>query len=186
MKTYYEFFRKLILPLDKIDSALPNTGVILDLGCGQGLIAEYLAQQGNRRVIGIDSNIKRLPESSFPNLTYKKGDITKITFGQINGVVISDVLHHLQAKHQLLLLSKIHRNLKNGGVLVIKEIDTGEFIRSKLSKLWDFLLYPKDKIAFTNCKYMTKALKNLRFRVQVSRPCRLFPGSTTLYICIKY
>lgn len=186
MKTYYEFFRKQILPFDKIDRALPKTGVILDLGCGQGLIARYLAQQGNRRVIGIDSNIYRLPKDNLPNLTYKKGDITKITFGQIEGVVISDVLHHLQPKHQLSLLSKIHKNLKNGGVLVIKEIDTGEFVRSKLSRLWDWLLYPKDKIAFTNSKYMTKTLKNLGFRVQLSRPCRLFPGSTTLYICTKY
>jgi len=186
VNNYYLFFRKLILPLDLIDHAIPKAGKVLDLGCGQGQVATYLAQRPNRKVIGIDSNTNRLPPKSLTNLTFENGDITKISLQQIDGVVISDVLHHLSLERQQQLLLKISKHLNKNGVLVIKEIDTGELVRSKLSRLWDLLLYPQDKIAFTSTKFMKKILKELNFKVTVHRPCRFFPGSTTLYICTKY
>lgn len=185
MTTSYEFLRKLILPIDEIDKAIPKSGKVIDFGCGQGLIASYLAKQLQRQVIGIDANYKRLPKYSQKNLTFKKADITKLSLEKINGAVISDVLHHLSLKDQYKLLERISKNLNKNGVLVIKEIDTSEFVRSKLSRLWDLILYPKDKISFTSYKYLKNILVKLGFKVTISRPCRYFPGSTTLYVCIK-
>lgn len=177
--------RLLILPLKEIDRAIPKKGLILDLGCGEGVIAVYLSKKLNRQVIGIDANKKRLPKSSQKNLVFKNTDITKISFEKINGAVLSDVLHHLPLKKQHELIANIYKNLKRDGVLVIKEIDTSEFIRSRLSRLWDFILYPHDKITFTNCKYLKKILTKIGFEVKITRPCRFFPGSTTLFICTK-
>lgn len=177
--------RPLVLPLREIDNYLPKKGTFIDIGCGEGLIASHLANQVNRNVIGIDVNIKRLPKSYQKNLTFKKADITKMSFKKINGAVLSDVLHHLSPRDQHILLEKVYKSLNRKGVLVIKEIDTSEFVRSKLSRLWDFILYPKDKIAFTNHKYLKKSLEHLGLKVNISRPCRYFPGSTTLYICTK-
>ena len=185
MTQLYNFLRKQILPIDKIDKALPTRGVILDLGCGQGLIATYIAAKKYRTVIGIDANNKRLPNSNLENLTFKNGDITKLSVSKIDGVVISDVLHHIPKIKQDALFKKIFNNLNKNGRLVIKEIDSGELIRSNLSRLWDFLLYPKDKIAYRRSSELKVFLKKIGFTVSVSRPCRLFPGSTTLYICSK-
>lgn len=185
MKPFYDLLRKSILPINQIDKSIPKKGKIIDLGCGEGLITKYLANCSKRQVTGIDSNQKRLPNSFSKNLIFKKGDITKIKLQKINGAVISDVLHHLSAKDQHLLLKKIYKNLNKNGVLAIKEIDTNEFIRSKLSRLWDFLLYPHDKINFTSSYSMKKKLTSLGFVISITRPCRLFPGSTTLYICTK-
>lgn len=185
MKLPYELLRKLILPIGEIDKAIPKRGRVLDLGCGQGLIAHSLSKQSGRQVVGIDANKSRLPKYSRKNLTFKKSDITKLSIEKINGAVLSDVLHHLPLENQNKLLEKIFKNLNKNGVLVIKEIDTSEFIRSHLSRLWDFILYPQDKIAFTNSKYLKKILTSIGFKVTISRPYRYFPGSTTLYICTK-
>ena len=124
--------------------------------------------------------------SKLKNLKFIKGDVTKLNFKDLDAIVISDVLHHLSPKNQKNLLSKIPKMIKKHGVLVIKEIDKTERIRMALSRIWDFLLYPKDKIFYFDCKELKNDLEKLGFKVKISRPCRLFPGSTTLLTCKKY
>ena len=186
MNPGYFLLRTVMLPIEQIDSAIPKKGKIVDLGCGQGIIASHLAAVSSRDVIGIDSNELRLQKSSKKNLHFKKGDITRMSLGKIDGAVISDVLHHILPNNQKKLIQNVYSSLKSDGVFVIKEIDTGEFLRSKLTRLWDFLLYPKDKIYFSNAKDLEKLLKSTGFRsITITRPCRLFPGSTTLFVCKK-
>lgn len=181
----YDFLRKAILPLEEIDKNLPKEGKIFDLGCGEGVISKYIAKNKKRMIIGIDSDKKRLPKYKTKNLSFKNGDIRKASFKNSSGVVISDVLHHLNLKDQKNLLAKIAECLKKEGVLIVKEIDKSEFIRSRLSRLWDFILYPQDEINYWRFKDLKKFLEETGFKVEYSRPCRLFPGSTTLFICQK-
>lgn len=184
-KIGYDYLRTLILPLREIDHHIPKEGRILDLGCGEGVISIYLAKDNKRFITGVDKDKSRIKKVNIKNIEFKSGDITKISIKNFDGIIISDVLHHLSFKSQKILLKKIANGIKKGGVVVIKEIDTDELIRSKLSRIWDFLLYPKDKISFSNSRDMGKLLNDNGLRVSVIRPCRLFPGSTTLYICKK-
>src|SRR3990167_3623726 len=179
----YDFLRKAILPLEEIDASLPKKGKLLDLGCGEGVISKYLAKNKKRKVIGIDSDIRRLPKHKTKYLSFKNADIRYVSLTGSSGVVISDVLHHLNLKDQKNLLKKIARDLKEKGVLAIKEIDSSEFIRSRLSRLWDFVLYPQDNISYWNSNDLKSFLEKNGFSVKFSRPCRLFPGSTTLFVC---
>ena len=181
----YHFLRKSILPLEEIDKNLPKKGKIFDLGCGEGVISKYLAKNKKRIVIGIDSDEKRLPKQKTKNLSFKNADIRSVSLKGSSGVIISDVLHHLNLKDQKSLLKKIAEELRNEGVLVIKEIDESEFLRSRLSRLWDFILYPQDKINYWYYKELKIFLEEIHFKVKFFRPCRLFPGSTTLFICKK-
>jgi len=180
-----DYLRKIILPLEEIDEQLPQKGKIIDLGCGEGVIAKFIAKKKARTVIGVDSDKKRLPETNSKNLIFKEGDIRGTPLNGINSVVISDVLHHINLPDQKKLLKKISRQIKKGGVLVIKEIDSSEYVRSKLSRLWDLLLYPQDKINYWQFKNLKIFLQSRGFTVKILRPCRLFPGSTTLFICKK-
>lgn len=184
-KVIYDFLRSQILPLKEIDDVVPKSGKILDLGCGQGVIASYLARVKSRQVIGVDNDRKRLQKSNSQNLKFEFEDIRKYPLIGTTAMIISDVLHHLNYQDQKKLLSKIAKSLKRDGILLIKEIDTGEFIRSSLSRFWDFALYPKDKIYYRNAKDFKKYLQKLGFQVSISRPSRIFPGSTTLLICKK-
>ena len=182
---FYDFLRKAILPLEEIDKNLPKEGKVFDLGCGEGVISKYLANNKKRIVIGIDSNGERLPKKKTKNLSFKNADIRKVSLEGSMGIVISDVLHHLSPKDQRKVLKKIASEVREDGVLVIKEIDNSEFIRSRLSRMWDLILYPQDKINYWHYKELKKFLEEIGFRVTFYRPCRLFPGSTTLFVCNK-
>ena len=181
----YDFLRSLILPLREIDHALPKKGQIYDLGCGEGVISKFLAKVKTREVIGIDSNKTRLQKSTLKNLNFMYRDIRTFNFKSADGVVISDVLHHLEFKDQKKVLYFVFQGLKKNGVMVVKEIDAGEFIRSKLSRFWDLVLYPNDKIYYQNSKNLRNFLNGLGFKVKIVRASRFFPGSTTLFICQK-
>lgn len=174
-----------MLPLGQIDRALPNHGKIVDLGCGQGIIAKYIAQNKNRTVIGVDLNAKRLEKSKLANLRFELADIRDYNLKGADAVILSDVLHHISFTDQDWVLENIKKSLKRQGLLIIKEIDTGEFVRSKLSRFWDSVFYPKEKIYFQNAKVLKKKLEELGFKVSINRPTRLFPGSTTLFIAKK-
>lgn len=181
----YVLIKRLVLPLKEIDQSLPQRGLIIDLGCGEGSIAKYLARQQQRNVVGVDLSKDRLPKTNLKNLRFECLDIINFNISGAKGIILSDVLHHLDLFKQKKLLSKIAKNLKKGSVLVIKEIDTQEFIRSKLSRFWDFIFYPQDKIYYSGSQYLKLLLENLGFRVKLIRTSRLFPGSTTLYIARK-
>lgn len=181
----YDFLRTRILPLKEINESIPKYGKILDLGCGQGVIARYLSKVKSRNVVGIDNDEKRLQRSDSQNLRFELGDIKKYPLSGASAIVISDVLHHLNYRDQKRLLLKTAKSLKRNGILLIKEIDASEFIRSKLSRFWDLVLYPKDKIYYQSSQNLKKYLQGLDFTVRITRPCRLYPGSTTLYMCQK-
>lgn len=186
MTWLYLTLRKLILPLEEIDTHLPKTGKIIDLGCGQGIIASYISQTISRHVIGIDTDDSRLPESNQKNLVFLKKDLRKISLSKINAAVLSDVLHHLKPGEQKVLIKKVYLALNPNGVLIVKEIDTAEFIRSSLSRFWDFVFYPKDRIYFNSAAKLKTLLTKTGFsQVKILRPCRFFPGSTTLLVCTK-
>lgn len=182
----HNFLRNLMIPLHQIDEALPQEGLILDLGCGEGAISSFLASNKKaRNVIGVDRDKKRIQQAYQKNLKFIHGDAINFNVAGADGIVISDVLHHINFQDQEKLLTNISRNFKKGGVMVIKEIDTGEFIRSWLSRFWDFIFYPMEKIYFSNARDLTAKLKRLGFSVKIKREYLFFPGSTTLYICTK-
>lgn len=174
-----------MLPLKEIDSSLPKEGTIIDLGCGEGVVASYLAQNPKRTVIGVDLDKSRIQKSKLANLKFESGDIRKYNLKNAAGIVLSDVLHHVDFESQNRVLENISKSLKIGGVLVIKEIDTEDFIRGKLSRFWDFVFYPKEKVYFSRAKELSKKLKRLGFSIQIKKTTKFFPGSTTLFICTK-
>lgn len=184
-KNIYEFFRKVILPLNEIDRALPTKARIIELGCGRGVISSYLSHIKTREITGVDIDEKSLPKINTKFLNFIKSDIRTLNFTGFDGVVISDVLHHLSFDDQNKLLTKIAKNFKKGSVLVIKEIDTKELLRSKLSRFWDFVFYPEDKITYWDSPALIQKLKDLKFKVKMQRATRFFPGSTNLFICTK-
>lgn len=175
-----------MLPLKEIDKAIPQKGKIVELGCGEGVISSYLARNKKRQILGIDLNTRRITNSRAGNLKFKVGDITNFNYKPQSAYVLSDVLHHIEPIKQKRLLEKLSKALRKNGVLVIKEIDKDELLRCKMSRLWDFLLYPNDKINYWSSANLKTYLIKIGFRVNIKRASRFFPGSTTLFICTKH
>jgi len=104
---YHRFFIDYVEPDD----------VVLDLGCGNGLVALDVAQKA-RRVIGVDinvDNIKAAKESQKKlgksNISFVVADATEVEFEEkFDKIILSNVLEHIE--HRIDFLRKMQNMLK--------------------------------------------------------------------------
>lgn len=132
---------------EKLESYLPNSGKILDLGCGYGIFAFLLALKSQKRKIsGIDCIEKRVRIATeiglqeFPGqVEFKSADILSVDISKedFDAISLIDVLCYIPFKIQQRLLKKCWGGLKKNGVLLIKDFD-----RKPLWKFW--LFYTSD------------------------------------------
>lgn len=139
---------------------LPQNGRILDIGCGQGLLASWLlsAQQvhaaGNwpaawprppaiRHIHGIElmpRDVERAQNAlrqHASTASFEAGDMCRAEFGPSEAVVILDVLHYVDFAAQDALLKKVHACLTEGGVLLLRVGDAAGGLPFKISNWVD-------------------------------------------------
>ncbi len=183
------FLKRIIIPFSLIDHSLPAKGTIVDLGCGEGSICHMLSQKSGRQILGIDQDkdkIARAKREARSNEQYRMGNILSIPLPKkISGFVIADVLHHLSKPDQKQILARMIKHIEKGGVILIKEINSGDVIRSKLSRVWDYFFYPQDKINYLSKSEIIKYMENAGFQVQHTKKRLLTPTSVHVYTCTK-
>lgn len=113
-------------PLIAIEQAMPKKGIVLDLGCGEGILTNYIAISGpKRKVIGIEINKNRIRKANkgLKNVSFINGDILNKNIPKADTIVLSNVLHHLPTKDdQALLLYKCSQKITRNGKILISEI----------------------------------------------------------------
>lgn len=120
--------RLVLLPLEEIEHVVPS-GAILDIGCGYGLLAHYMAGKDSRRTVtGVEYGAAIVARANttvknFPRVHFMQGDAETISLGMYDGIVLCDVLHHLSFKGQERLLGTVARSLHPNGRIVIKDIE---------------------------------------------------------------
>jgi 2-polyprenyl-3-methyl-5-hydroxy-6-metoxy-1,4-benzoquinol methylase len=116
----------------RLVSARAPTGLIIDLGCGHGLLPALLAvDRPDRTVIGIDPDSRkiewaRMGPGSLPNVTFRGGgvdDLPPELDGRADAVAVIDVLYLLPLEQWASFLSSCRRLLKPSGVLLLKEAE---------------------------------------------------------------
>ena len=186
----YVLLRWIMCPFERMEKYIPKKGMVVDVGCGEGIFSIYLAMiSSKRKVIGIDIESRRLSlakrsSSDLENIEFKNISATQLT-DKCQGIIISDSFHHFGKEDQLTFLKICSKILTKNGILVIKEINKSDFVRSRLSRLWDFILYPHDSIRYWSKQDLELHLKSLGFSIKTKNEARYFPGSTLLYICTK-
>lgn len=180
-----------IFPFKQMEKYLPDKGEIVDIGCGEGVFSIYLSLKSKKReVYGIDTDKKRidLAQKAAIGITNLKFLVANALVWEKNvaAIAVSDVFHHFSLTDQEKFLKKTYSLLNKSGCLIIKEINKNDIFRAKLSRLWDLILYPKDKINYWATNDLVKKLKKLGFKVIVKRASFFFPGSTVIYICSKH
>lgn len=182
--------RNLMLPIVEINKALPKSGLVYEIGSGVGSLADQLAKHNkNLNIVGIDVNIEKIGRARNtyirPNLKFLVTDAVKFPYQPHEGAVMSDFLHHISYLNQEKLLEVLTKKLKKKGTLIIKEIAKDDGIFRWLSWLWDFLLYPEDRIYYRTRKDWANLLVTLGYDVEIKRAAHWFPGSTHLFVCRK-
>ena len=139
---------------------IPPQARVLDLGCGQGLLASWLlaAQRayaaGNWpqawpappqtiSLHGVDlmaSDVARARAALGGAAQFEQGDIRSITFGPADAVVILDVLHYIDLAAQDAVLRRVRDALAPGGVLLLRVGDASAGLRFRVSNWVDFIV----------------------------------------------
>lgn len=127
MKTFWNFdyFERIILPL--LD--LPQSGRVLDVGCGNGGISLLLADlRPDLSILGMDYEPKPLEGAStyaerngLKNLTFEQGDAHNLKYEDesFDGVLCQTVLTHVSDAQAV--VKEMTRVLKRGGVFFAAE-----------------------------------------------------------------
>jgi SAM-dependent methyltransferase len=136
---------------------VPDKARILDLGCGQGLLAAWLlaARQSYEagqwpvgwpapghptEIRGVDllaSDIQRAQTALGEPARFEQGDMRQVGFGEADVVVIMDVLHYVDIPAQDEVLRRVRAALPANGLFITRVGDAGAGLAFRLSSWVD-------------------------------------------------
>jgi SAM-dependent methyltransferase len=175
----YKFARGK-LGVDPVYRAILELGLlqrqqrILDLGCGQALLAAWLAAAARcyevavwprswpppsrgQSVRGIElmpSDVARAHRALGSACDVIQADIRSAAFGAADAVVILDVLHYLDAHSQCDVLERVHAALPPGGLLLLRVGNPADGLRFRITAYSDKLamFFRGHGIVATHCR----------------------------------
>jgi 1-acyl-sn-glycerol-3-phosphate acyltransferase len=124
----FVFWKLKLDPMfEVLDAVVPREGFILDLGCGYGLAAHWLACFTDRRTVlavDYDEDKIRVAQRTAPHHTrvkFEVGNLLNCDLPECDAVLLLDVLHYWQPEKQQLILNKVRQALRPGGRLILRE-----------------------------------------------------------------
>jgi len=121
-----------------VDDFVPQEGLVLDLGCGYGLMSNLLARRSLRRqVLGVDADerkiaVARATAAMSQNVTFELADLFQWQVPAADAVVLVDVLHYWELDGQRRLISRAAACLKEGGTMVFRDLCSPDTWRHRL------------------------------------------------------
>ena len=187
----YINIRWRLCPYQKIEALLPKEGLIVDVGCGYGLLSNLIALKSPERdVIGIDSSetgilTARNTIRERRNIKFLKQDLTAFDFPSCNAVVMSDVFHHLSACVKEDLIKRIYENLERDGILIIQDVDTTPYWKFCFAYMSDLLQHPGARLFYQSARMVKERLKMSGFNVNIIGAHRGYPVADVIFVCKK-
>lgn len=145
----YGFLRRRTCPFKIIGGFVPESGRVLDLGCGFGLFSVMLClASASRKVIGIDCEEKRIRAAkelarsrSAGNCEFFPADITTCDYrGPYDCILLTDVLYQLSGEEKSAVARKCRDALSAGGRLIVKEMSDRPLWKLCLCRLQESFL----------------------------------------------
>jgi 2-polyprenyl-3-methyl-5-hydroxy-6-metoxy-1,4-benzoquinol methylase len=178
--------------LEEIGQYLPHRGRVLDLGCGFGLFSLYFAASApERRITGIDLNARRVEfarksaaKLGLGNVCYEAGDVLEWDSRErFDAIYLLDLVHHLPAAQVPPFLAKVRARLKEGGVLVVKDVAPTPRYKMLFTLILDRLMVGMEPIRYWPPRELAAVLQRLGFEVVKHRMTDILPYPHILYVC---
>lgn len=185
----YVATRSKFLKMDYYLHFLPSYGLIIDIGCGYGVLANYIKLSlPNCHVVGIDTDSKRIDIAKSTigkrdSIDFACRDATELEFPSCSSIIMTDFLHHTHKQKEVIINS--YKSLKEGGYLIIEEVDpsSNPILKYWISSLSDRILYPHSKSYFRTPEYWVNMLSRIGFIVETIIPPSIV--ARIIYICRK-
>jgi 2-polyprenyl-3-methyl-5-hydroxy-6-metoxy-1,4-benzoquinol methylase len=193
----YSWGRFLILRqrfLDEIGQYLPDAGTILDIGCGFGLFSLYYAQLlPGARLRGLDLNARRIALATdaarrlgLANTEYAVGDArTYRADAEYAAAYMLDIVHHVPPETVEPLLAEIHKAIRPGGALIVKDVDTQPAYKRWFTYALDRLMSPSAVVHYWTAGDLQALLQRTGFRVYRHLMVDVLPYPHVLFVCYK-
>jgi len=188
----YLKLRPRIIPFELIEKHVPKNGTVVDIGCGFGIFANYLASKSeNRTVIGIDLNEKRISLAKkiyghLPNLNFFCGNITNTKIPSTNIITAIDVIHHIPTLElQTNLLKTCFSVLSENGKIIIKDVDTKPFWKYWWNYIHDYLMTGGEKVLYHDQNAFENLIKKTGFELEKKVSIDKYPYAHILFIAKK-
>lgn len=114
--------------LTDLTRLLPADALVLDVGCGVGLVAETLAARGFRTVAcDLSPRMAELARRRSPSTEVICGDYSRLSFQERFDAIVGFAFIHLFPTEQAAsVLAKLHDDLRPGGLLYIGTTEAAE------------------------------------------------------------
>lgn len=170
---------------------IPPLARVLDLGCGQGLLAAWLLAAQRAHAAGnwpqawpappqttslhgvelMVSDVARARTALGAAAQFEHGDIRTCAFGPADAVVILDVMHYIDLPAQDAVLRRVRDALAPSGVLLLRVGDASAGLPFRISNWVDHLVTRArgHRTARLHCRPLhdwIAALQSLGFRVK--------------------
>ncbi len=184
-------------PYLEVEKFVPRRGVIVELGCGEGIFSNYMAvSSSKRKIFGVDLDRNRIKEANggLKNVRFKHGDATRIKIPKSDAIVMFHLLHHLTSfESQEKVIRNCFKSLKKRGRLIIVEIDIKPTFKYLVSWITDHfvfsLLFEKKlyepEIFFRAENEWVKLLKENGLKFKISYAAKGKPFSHIIFDCSK-
>ncbi len=118
----YSIRKRIKIPIILKELNIKPTDIVLDIGCGGGILTKLIAEKGAKKVVGLDSsasNLKHAGKNKNKNQEFVVGNALALPFkkGYFDKVLATEIIEHLADDSQF--INEIKRVLKKGGYAVI-------------------------------------------------------------------
>ena len=141
-----------------LEQYLPEKGIILDLGCGYGIISHLVSDAcPDRSVIGVDMSARRIGVAKGSirhrrNLEFRMVDIRDVQFPRCDAFMAIDVLYMFPYQDQERILTRCYEKLTPRGVLVVKD--------NSKSPYWKYMYAHAEEFVKTRWSVYGKNVRN--------------------------
>jgi 2-polyprenyl-3-methyl-5-hydroxy-6-metoxy-1,4-benzoquinol methylase len=178
--------------LHEIGQYLPESGEVLDVGCGFGLFSLYYAMASPTRFIhGLDLNGRRIAVARhaaarlrLDNVAYEQEDALDFKGGgEYAAAYMFDIVHHIPPACVAPLLTALHRCLTPGGRLLVKDVGTEPRYKRWFTWTLDRLMAPRTPVTYWPPAQLQHVLERVGFIVYRHEMVDILPYPHVLYIC---
>lgn len=187
LENYYTFF----------DQVIPDTGKIIDIGCGYGFLPLMLKMRSDaREIIGLDYDEDKIAvahniATEYEKLDFKCQNIIEEKLEKTDVIILNDVLHYMPKIEQGKVLDNCFNAINSGGKMIIRDANKDNKKGTKATAFTEFMsikflgfnkmLY--DEVDFLSGAELEAKARQSGFEVEVIKDSKL--NSNTIYILDK-
>jgi len=186
--------------MEVLEHNLPKRGLVLDLGCGYGIISHLVsASHPERSVVGVDLSSRRIEVAKksvdhSENVKFYAADIREVQTPRCDATIMIDVLYMFPYRDQERILSRCYENLRDNGVLIVKDNSKSPYWKYAYAHVEDVVktklgVYGreirKNSLWYWDVQDFLKLLSKIGFHATMLPLKSLLPYPGVFYICRK-